>query len=621
MTTIRMTMAQALLTFLDNQYISVDGQETKFVKGVMGIFGHGNVTGIGEALERSPGELVYIQGKNEQGMVHAATAFAKQSNRKQIYACTSSIGPGALNMVTAAATATVNRIPVLLLPGDNFATRQPDPVLQQLEYGADYTVSAADAFKPVSRYWDRIARPEQLMTGVLQAMRVLTDPAETGAVTLALPQDVQAEAYDYPADFFAKRVHVIDRRPPAKTAVERAVSLIAAAKRPLIIAGGGVHYAEATGELKHFAEAFGIPVTETQAGKSALPWDHHLNMGAIGVTGALSANRLAREADLIIGIGTRYSDFTTASKSVFRHDEAKVLNVNIHAADAAKLNGTALTADAREGIAALHAELANHGYRTGYAAEELAGHKRTWDAEVDRLYADVSNEGLSQTRALGVINETIDPSSVVVCAAGSLPGDLHRLWRSSEPKTYHMEYGFSCMGYEVSGAFGAALAEPDREVYAVVGDGSYLMLHSELITSLQENRKMTVLLFDNHGFQCIHNLQRGHGSDGFGNEFRYRSQQTGRLTGGYMPIDFAAHARSLGVKAYTAKTAEELREALLQAKAESVSTLIEIPVVPGTNSPGYESWWRVDVPEVSPSSKVTDAHQAMKARIREAGPY
>ncbi|WP_136605719.1 3D-(3,5/4)-trihydroxycyclohexane-1,2-dione acylhydrolase (decyclizing) [Paenibacillus dokdonensis] len=621
MKTIRLTMAQALLSFLNNQYISIDGKETKFVKGVMGIFGHGNVTGIGEALERSPGELTYIQGKNEQGMVHAATAFAKQNHRRQIFACTSSIGPGALNMVPAAATATVNRIPVLLLPGDNFATRQPDPVLQQLEYAADYTVSATDSFKPVSKYWDRIARPEQLMTAALQAMRVLTDPAETGAVTLALPQDVQAEAYDYPEAFFAKRVHVIDRRPVSPAALDRAASLFATAKRPVLIAGGGVHYSDAEKVLASFAEAFGIPVLETQAGKGALPWDHPLNMGGVGVTGTLAANRLAREADLMIGVGTRYSDFTTASKSLFQHPDVNVLNVNVNAADAAKLDGTALTADAREAVIALQAELKIRGYRAGYRAEELKEHKHAWDQEVDRLYSDDSPAGLSQTRALGVINETIGKNSVIVGAAGSLPGDLHRLWRPSETKTYHLEYGFSCMGYEVSGAFGAALAEPDREVYAMVGDGSYLMMHSELVTSIQENRKITILLFDNHGFQCIHNLQREHGSDGFGNEFRYRCAETGRLTGGYLPIDFAAHARSLGAKAFTARSAEELREALELAKCETLTTLIEISVVPGTNTSGYESWWRVDVPEVSSSRKVNDAYRDVTARTKQAKSY
>lgn len=618
MKTIKLSMAQALLRFLDNQYISVDGKETKFVKGVMGIFGHGNVTGIGEALERSPGSLTFIQGKNEQGMAHAATAFAKQSGRKQIYACTSSIGPGALNMMTAAGTATVNRIPLLLLPGDNFACRQPDPVLQQLEHPGDYTLSAVDAFRAVSRYFDRIVRPEQLMTAVLQAMRVLTDPAETGAVTLALPQDVQAEVYEYPAAFFEKRVHVIDRRPPAADAIRRSAGLLAGKRRPLLIAGGGVHYSGAAAQLEAFASAFGIPVAETQAGKSVLPWNHSLNMGGVGVTGTLAANRLAKEADVIIGVGTRYSDFTTASKSAFGNPDVQFININVSAFDSAKLSGIAVTADAKEAICALHAALAEAGYASGYAEGELAGLKAEWDREVDRLYAAEHEAGLSQTRALGVINETLQPSDVIVAAAGSLPGDLHRLWRPAEPGTYHMEYGFSCMGYEVSGAFGAALAEPERDIYAVVGDGSYLMLHSELVTSLQEGAKLTVLLFDNNGFQCIHNLQRGHGSDGFGNEFRFRNAAEGQLNGSYMPFDFASQARGLGARAYTVHTAEQLREALLQARKETVSTLIEIKVLPGTNTAGYESWWRVDVPAVSASPKVEAAQRAMAGGIGKA---
>jgi 3D-(3,5/4)-trihydroxycyclohexane-1,2-dione acylhydrolase (decyclizing) len=616
MSTIRLTMAQALLRFLDSQYISVDGTQKKFVEGVFGIFGHGNVTGIGEALERSAGDLTYIQGKNEQGMVHSAIAFAKQRNRHQIYACTSSIGPGALNMVTAAATATVNRIPVLLLPGDNFASRQPDPVLQQLESAEDYTISATDAFKTVSKYWDRIVRPEQLMTAAVQAIRVLTDPTTTGAVTLALPQDVQAEAYDYPLSFFEKKVNYIDRRPAAADAVKRAAELLKGKRRPLLIAGGGVLYSSATKELAAFAEAFGIPVAETQAGKSSLPWNHPLQVGAIGVTGSLAANRLAQEADVIIGVGTRYSDFTTSSKSAFAHPDVQFININVSGFDSAKLNGTGITADAREGLLALQETLGQAEYRTSYGSEEISNLKQQWNAEVDRLYAAQHDAGLAQTRAIGVINETIDPSSVIVCAAGSLPGDLHRLWRPVEPKTYHMEYGFSCMGYEIAGAFGAALAEPQRDVYAMVGDGSYLMMHSELVTSLQEGRKMTVLLFDNHGFQCIHNLQRSQGSDGFGNEFRYRSQDTGRLSGEYLSIDFAAHARSLGAKAYKASTAEELRAALQHAKQETVTTLIEIKVVPGTNTDGYESWWNVGVPEVSVSDKVAKAHENMKARIQ-----
>jgi len=610
-------MSQALLKFLDQQYVSVDGQEYKFVQGVMGIFGHGNVTGLGEALERSPGSLTYIQGKNEQGMVHAAAAFAKQRKRRQIYACTSSIGPGALNMVTAAATATVNRIPVLLLPGDNFACRQPDPVLQQLEVPGDYTVSAVDAFRPVSRYWDRIARPEQLISAALQAMRVLTDPAETGAVTLALPQDVQAETYDYPASFFDKRVHIIERRPPAAEALARAAAAIASARRPLIVAGGGTHYADAGQELRAFAERFGIPVTETQAGKSILPWDHPLNMGGIGVTGTLAANRLAREADLILGIGTRYSDFTTASKSAFDPD-VRFVNLNVNGADTAKLSGLPLTADAKAGLQALQHALEDSGYLSSYDEGELAAHHAAWASEVDRLYALESAEGLVQTRALGVIQHALAPSDVIVCAAGSMPGDLQRLWRPVEPGTYHMEYGFSCMGYEVSGAFGAKLAEPDRDVYALVGDGSYLMLHSELLTAIQEGVKLTVLLLDNHGFQCIHNLQRGHGSDGFGNEFRRRDAASGRLTGDYLPINFAAHAASMGARTWSARTAEELGQALSEVKSYPGVALIDIKVLPGTNTSGYESWWRVGVPEVSESDKVREAGREMTARSQTA---
>ncbi|MFB5265642.1 3D-(3,5/4)-trihydroxycyclohexane-1,2-dione acylhydrolase (decyclizing) [Paenibacillus enshidis] len=618
MTTIRLTMAQALLRYLDQQYISVDGVETKFVKGVIGIFGHGNVTGIGEALERSPGSLTYLQGKNEQGMVHTAAAYAKQTNRRQIYACTTSIGPGALNMITAAATATVNRIPVLLLPGDNFASREPDPVLQQLEVGSDYTISATDPFKAVSKYWDRIIRPEQLMMAVTNAMRVLTDQAETGAVTLALPQDVQAEAYDYPEAFFTRRVHYLDRRPPVRAALERAAAQIARGRRPLLIAGGGVLYSEASEQLAAFAEAFGIPVAETQAGKSALPWNHPLNVGAIGVTGSLAANRLAREADIVIGVGTRFSDFTTSSRSAFQHPDVSFVNINLNGMDAAKLGGEAILADAREGLQTLQSLLQQRGYRSGYEDSEIASLRQAWNAEVERLYGLGHEAGLAQTAAIGVINRTIAPSSVIVCAAGSLPGDLHRLWRSAEPKTYHMEYGFSCMGYEVSGALGAALAEPEREVYAMVGDGSYLMLHSELVTSLQEQRKITILLFNNNGFQCIHNLQREHGSDGFGNEFRYREADTGRLTGEYMPMDFAAHARSLGAKSYRVETAIELEQALRAAQAETVTTLIEIPVVPGTNTGGYDSWWNVSVPEVSTAEKVVHAHGVMQENRAKA---
>ncbi|WP_219834537.1 3D-(3,5/4)-trihydroxycyclohexane-1,2-dione acylhydrolase (decyclizing) [Paenibacillus sp. R14(2021)] len=613
MSTIRLTMAQALLRYLDAQYVEIDGEERKFVTGVMGIFGHGNVTGIGEALERSRGSLDFIQGKNEQGMAHAAAAYAKQNSRLAIYACTSSIGPGALNMVTAAATATVNRIPLLLLPGDIFADRQPDPVLQQIEHPMDYTISANDAFKPVSRYWDRITRPEQLMSAMTQAMRVLTDPADTGAVTIALPQDVQAEAYDYPEAFFRKRVHSIDRRPPAAPALARAVKLIAGKKRPVIIAGGGVHYALAAAELQRFAERFGIPVMETQAGKSVLPWNHPLNLGAAGVTGTLAANRTLAEADLVLAVGTRLSDFTTASKTAFANPNAELLSINVAALDVHKLDGTPLLADAKLALEGLSEQLALLDYRTGHDGAELAARKAAWDAEVDRLYALESADGLTQTRALGVINDFISKDDVIVCAAGSLPGDLHRLWRPGKPQTYHMEYGFSCMGYEVAGSFGAKLARDKGEVYTIIGDGSFLMMHSELVTSLQEKQKITVLLFDNHGFQCIHNLQRGHGSDGFGNEFRYK--EAGVLGGDALPIDFRMLAASLGCAAFSATDAASLRTALEQAAAVDRSALVHISVLPGTNTDGYESWWRVDGAEVSVSAKVAETAKA-NAQIR-----
>ncbi|MBB3126574.1 3D-(3,5/4)-trihydroxycyclohexane-1,2-dione acylhydrolase (decyclizing) [Paenibacillus rhizosphaerae] len=614
---LRLTMAQALLRFLDQQYVQLDGKEHKFVKGVMGIFGHGNVLGIGEALEREPGSLKFIQGKNEQGMTHAAVAYAKQKNRLEIFACTSSIGPGALNMVTAAATATVNRIPVLLLPGDIFACRQPDPVLQQLEHPMDYTVSVNDAFKPVSRYWDRITRPEQLMSSMIQAMRVLTDPAETGAVTICLPQDVQTEAYDYPEEFFRKRVHYLDRKPANGAAIERAAELVSRKHRPILIAGGGVHYSLAYEELLQFAEAFGIPVAETQAGKSAIPWDHPLNMGAIGATGSLAANRLAREADAVICVGTRLGDFPTASKTAFTRPETEFIHINVSGFDASKLNACQVVADAGAALKELTSALQVRNYKAAYDEPALAELKAEWTQEVDRLYSLESEEGLAQTRVLGELNRFM-ANEVIVAASGSLPGDLHRLWRSEAPKSYHMEYGFSCMGYEIAGAFGAKLAEPDKEVYALVGDGSYLMLHSELLTSIQEDVKVNVILLDNHGYQCIHSLQRENGSDGFGNEFRLRSTETERLTGEYVPVDYAAHARSMGVKAYSASSIAELREALRQAREEKGSTLIEIKVLPGTQSGGYESWWRVDVPEVSTSDKVRAARETMNEHLQQA---
>lgn len=620
MQTSRLTMSQALVRFLDQQYVRMDGIEYKFFAGIVGIFGHGNVTGIGEALEYSGCQLRFMQGHNEQGMVHMAIAYAKQKNRLSAMACTSSIGPGALNMVTGAATATINRIPVLLLPGDSFACRQPDPVLQQLENPADYSMSVNDCFKPVSKYWDRIVRPEQLMTACLNAMRVLTDPVDTGAVTLCLPQDVQAEAYDYPESFFVKRVHDIDRRELAARALHQAVTVLAQAKRPIIIAGGGVHYALATTQLAAFAEAFGIPVAETQAGKSALSWEHPCNVGAIGVTGSAAANKLMQEADVVLAVGTRLSDFTTISKSAWPAS-ASLLHLNVSAFDGLKQEGILLQADAKAGLQAIQRELMACGYRTtdGYQTKirELAA---TWQQEVTRVTHETRHPN-SQVHLLGLLNNALLPTDVIVCAAGSLPGDLHRLWRASAPKSYHLEYGFSCMGYEVAGGLGVKMAEPSRNVYVLVGDGSFLMLHSELLTSLQEGYKITVILFNNHGYQCIRHLQCAHGSQGFGNEFKYRSADSKQLDGAPLQVDFVKYTEALGVRAYHATHAGEFAEKLLQCQQETQSCVLVAEVDPASMSKGYESWWRVDIAEVSNSPAVQKARQAMTEKIKTAKVY
>lgn len=622
MNTVRLTMAQALLKFLDQQYVESDGNEYKFVKGVFGIFGHGNVSGIGEALENLDTELVYMQGHNEQGMVHAATAYAKQKNRLEIFACTSSIGPGALNMVTGAATATVNRIPVLLLPGDIFACRQPDPVLQQIEVASDYTITANDCFKPVSKYWDRVNRPEQLMSALHQAFRVLTDPVDTGAVTLCLPQDVQAEAYDYPCSFFKKRIYHLDRRPLTKRALQASVEKIKAAQKPLMIVGGGIHYSLACDALIDFANTFAIPVAETQAGKSAIAWTHPMSIGGIGVTGTRAANILAKEADLILAIGSRLSDFTTSSKAIFQNPDVTLLHLNVSAFDGYKMDGTLLQADAREGLIALKESLLKENYQTSLVYQKaVAAHRTAWQQEVDHLYQLTSENGNCQTNVLGTINSFINEEDIIVCAAGSLPGDLHRLWRVKKPKTYHLEYGFSCMGYEIAGGLGVKMANPEAEVYVIVGDGSYIMMHSELLTSIQEGYKINIIILNNNGYQCIKNLQMHTGSKGFGNEFRYRSIQTNRLDGETLSINFAEYAKSLGAKAYYAATIDALKNALQLAKQDTVSTLIEIPVLPHTMTKGYESWWRVGVPEISTENAVMDAHFSMKENLKKARQY
>jgi 3D-(3,5/4)-trihydroxycyclohexane-1,2-dione acylhydrolase (decyclizing) len=618
MNTVRLTMAQALVRFLDKQYVEVDGAEIKFVRGVFGIFGHGNVVGLGEALVDGSHGLPYYQGHNEQGMAHAAIAYAKQLRRRQIVAVTSSIGPGALNMVTAAGTATVNRIPALFLPGDIFACRQPDPVLQQVEQFYDSNVTANDAFKAVSRYWDRIARPEQLMSACVNAMRVLTDPAETGAVTLALPQDVQGESYEYPREFLRRRVHHLARRAPTAAEIRRAVALIAAKKKPLVICGGGVRYSGAERALEAFCAKFNIPFGETQAGKGSLPWDNPFNLGGIGVTGALSANTIARDADLVIGVGTRLGDFTTASKWLFQNPKVEFLTINVNSFDAHKMAALPVVGDARATLSALTRTLERARYASGYT-KQIRDARTTWTAEVDRLYAEDDPAGLSQTRCLGELNERLLPrNAIVIGASGSLPGDLQRVWRPRAADAYHMEYGFSCMGYEIAAALGAKMAAPDREVFALVGDGSYVMLHSELLTSVMEGLKINVLVFDNHGFQCIDNLQVSQGITKYGNEWRCRDRKTGLLTGDVVPIDFARNGESYGARGFTVRTIEELRDAVRQALRENRSTVIDIKVTPKSMTHGYESWWRVGTPEVSANRKVVAASRRQKAEIARA---
>ncbi len=644
MKTVRMTTAQALVKFLNQQYVEFDGEQQKFIKGIFTIFGHGNVVGLGQALEEDAGELEVYQGRNEQGMANAAMAFAKQKHRKQIMACTSSVGPGSANMITSAATASANNIPVLLLPGDVFATRQPDPVLQQIEQTHDLSISTNDAFRAVSKYWDRINRPEQLMTAMIQAMRVLTNPADTGAVTICLPQDVQGEAWDFPSYFFQKRVHRIERRLPTKASLVDAVEMIKRKKKPVMICGGGVRYAEAAEELKQFAETFHVPFGETQAGKSAIESSHPYNLGGIGVTGNLAANTIAKEADLVIGIGTRFTDFTTASKQLFQNKEVEFLNINISEFHANKLDALKVIADAKEALLALIDELQAIDYRSSYTAE-IADTKEAWETELARLhnirfsgqdftpeveghfdenlneYVDALGTQLTQTAVIGQINTLLDEDAIIVGAAGSLPGDLQRMWASRKPNTYHMEYGYSCMGYEVAGALGAKLAEPSKEVYAMVGDGSYQMLHSELVTSLQENKKINVLLFDNSGFGCINNLQMGNGMGSFGTEFRYRNQETRKLNGAIMKIDFAASAAGYGVKTYRVTSIEQLQEALKDAKKQTVSTLIDIKVLPKTMTNGYESWWHVGVAEVSNSQSVQAAYESKISNLQKARSY
>ena len=605
MVTVRMTAAQAIVKFLKNQYVRRDGHESPFFAGMLGIFGHGNVAGIGQALQENP-DFPYILVRNEQSGVHLACGFTKMKNRLQTFACTSSIGPGATNMITGAALATINRLPVLLLPGDIFARRNVAPVLQQLESPATQDISVNDAFKPVSRYWDRIYRPEQLITSLPEVMRVLTSPAETGAVTLALPQDVQAEGYDFPEELFERRTWHIPRLSPDRFLLAQAVDAIRESKRPMIVAGGGVLYSEASDALARFVEQTGIPVGETQAGKGSLPYDHPQNLGAVGATGTLAANRIARDADLVVGIGTRYSDFTTASKTAFQNPAVRFININVAEFDSFKHSAIPLTGDARLTLEELTEVLKEHTVDEDYRSH-LSMLKEKWEQEVDRLF-HLSNGPLpAQSEVIGALWESAEPKDVLVSAAGSHPGDLHKLWRTHQPNTYHLEYGYSCMGYEIPGAMGVKMADPSREVYAFVGDGTYLMMPSEIVTSVQEGVKLIIVLVDNHGFASIGGLSQSLGSAGFGTRYRMRNEESGQLDGESLLVDFAANARSLGAEAISACSIEEFKEALQKARQAPKTTVIVVETEREVRVPGYDSWWDVAVAETSSMESVRQA--------------
>ncbi|MCL4832168.1 MAG: 3D-(3,5/4)-trihydroxycyclohexane-1,2-dione acylhydrolase (decyclizing) [Caldilineaceae bacterium] len=620
----RLTMAQAVVRFLQNQYSERDGAERAFFAGCFGIFGHGNVSGMGQALQQYP-EFRYYQTRNEQAMVHTAAAFAKHSNRLATLACTTSIGPGATNMLTGAATATINRLPVLLLPGDIFARRNVAPVLQQLESESSQDISVNDAFKPVSRYWDRIYRPEQIITSLPEAMRVLTSPAQTGAVTLCLPQDVQTEAFDYPIELFQKRIWRIPRSRADTGALQRAADAIRAAKKPLIIAGGGVLYSEATHALRRFVEQTGIPVGETMAGKGSLRYDNPLCLGAVGVTGTSAANIVAKQADLIIGIGTRYSDFTTASKTQFQQPDVRFVNINVAEFDSYKHSAIPVTGDAKVALDELAELLYDYRNSEGNIAQAQKLHDE-WEAEVDRIYSiKTAESGLPfQGGLIGAVNEQGDPEAVMVCAAGSLPGDLHKLWRARHPKQYHLEYGYSCMGYEIAGGLGVKMADPVREVYVLVGDGSFLMLSADIATSVQEGYKLTVVLMDNAGYKSIGGLSRSLGQSGFGTRFVYPknghlvTDQAG-MNVETLPIDLAQNAASLGAHVIQCQSVDEVAAALVAAKSIDKTVVIHVTNDRYLGVPGYESWWDVPVAEVSEIDTVNAAREEweeMRAKER-----
>ena len=608
MNTIKLTVAQATMEYLKNQYSERDGIEQLFFAGCFGIFGHGNLAGFGQALQQSP-DFRYFLVRNEQAAVHTAVGYAKMKNRLSTFVCTSSIGPGATNMITAAAGATINRLPVLLMPGDIFAQRKVAPVLQQFESPMSQDISVNDCFKPVSKYWDRINRPEQLITSLPEVMRVLTSPADTGAVTLCIPQDVQAEAYDFPVEMFEKRIWHVQRPRPDANALRRAVKLISAATKPMIIAGGGVIYSEAEDALKSFVHTTGIPVGETFAGKGSLPYNDPHNLGATGATGTEGANAISTEADVVIGIGTRYGDFTTASKTAFQNKNVKFININIAEFDAHKHSGLALTGDAKVILEELTEKLNAYKVENSYR-QKVADYNKSWDEKVTLAYKIEESEIPSQAEVLGAVNDFSAPKDVVLCASGSAPGDLHKLWRTQDSKSFHLEYGYSCMGYEISGGLGAKMACPDREIYVILGDGGYLMMPSEIITSLQEGFKLTIVLIDNNGFASIGGLSKSIGSEGFGTKYLYRNKESGILDGEPLPVDLAKNAESLGAKVYRTTDIASFNEALKNSKKEERTTVIYIGTVPERKMAGYgHAWWDVPIAEVSKSESVQKARK------------
>lgn len=639
--TSKLTVAQAIVKFLDNQYVSMDGKETKFVEGFFTLFGHGIAVGLGEALDTDPGDLRVMQGRNEQGMCHVATAFAKQNNRKAIIPCASSVGPGAANMVVACATATVNNIPLLVFPADTFASRQPDPVLQQLEVSSSLAVSTNDAFRPVCKYWDRITRPEQIMTALISAMRVLTDPAETGACCIALPQDVEGESYDYPEYFFKKRVHKITRPVAVEEELEELAEIIGAAKKPIVIVGGGVKYSEAGEAVEKFCEEFHIPFGESQAGKSACKSSHPYCLGGIGVTGTYASNIIAKDADVVIAIGSRLSDFTTSSKHLFR-DDVQFVTINNCRYHAYKMDAAKAVGDAKATVEALAEKLRAKGYCAAYAGE-IEQAKAKWDEEMERLsgiaytgddfepnikardprtipeFVRLTEGRITQTAALAAIRRVIDDDATIITAGGSLPSCMQRMWTTDKRGGYHAEYGYSCMGYEVAATLGVKFAEPDNEVYCVVGDSSFQMLHSEIMTIMQERKKVNILIFDNCGFGCINNLEMNHGIGSLATEFRYTDGK--KPCGDLIPVDYAKIGEGYGLKTYTCKTIPELEAALEDAKKQEIACLFDLKVIPKTMTDGYESWWNVGIATTSEKEDVRKAcEEVLKGRL-EARDY